>query len=371
MKTKKIILVLFAIQLSTYVLGQIKVVPGGNVVLSRKLDPSAWVLIGETEQNVGKIYPLARLISKGVNTSCLTLVHEAYTQNPSDWPLVSVGRSNYGNAKHWINILGNSHNSFSTTLGNTYARCYLVSSDLNIKKDITDIPNALTLISQLRGVSYKFIPESFCGDSCDEISLAAANNDRMHFGFISQEVESVIPNITVDVETGNNQSVKSIAYDEIIPLLVEAIKTQQNQITQLNNRLSECCGYSIVNRVDNAGAVTDGNKSLGKTSTDESLNSKAIKNNQNSIYSRCKLFQNNPNPFNEKTIIRYELAEGFKNARIYLYNLQGEQIKSLNVTQSGQGSVEISNSELNAGIYFYSLIIDNVEIDTYKMILTK
>ncbi len=95
------------------------------------------------------------------------------------------------------------------------------------------------------------------------------------------------------------------------------------------------------------------------------------KNNENVNYNIHKLYQNNPNPFNEKTTIYFEVFDGFKLAKIYIYNLQGEQIKSCNINNSGKGSIEIPSSELKAGIYFYSLFVDNKEIDTYKMILTK
>lgn len=50
MKKQKLILSLaFSLYFTFTLQAQIKVVTGGNVVLSRKTDPSAWVLIGETE----------------------------------------------------------------------------------------------------------------------------------------------------------------------------------------------------------------------------------------------------------------------------------------------------------------------------------
>ena len=360
MKTKQLILTILAIQITSSLFAQIKVVTGGNVVLSRKLDPSAWVLIGETEQNIGKIYPKARFNAKAVNTLSMTLNHEAFTQDVNDWVWVSAGRSNYGNAKHWITMLGTSHNFFSTSLGVTYARSYLKSSDINIKTNVETLTGALNIVKLLRGVSYHYIPTSFCGDSCDEVSLGAANNDRLHFGFISQEVAQVVPNITQDVEAGVNTTVKALDYDEIIPILVEAIK-------ELDNRLSACCGTSLLYR-QNIGdtIVNSSEKSLGKTG-DNTSNS----TNTKEFFSRCKLYQNNPNPFNEKTTISYEVSEGFRSAKLYLYNLQGEQIKSIDIQKPGKGNIEIPSSDLKAGIYFYSLIVDNNEIGTYKMILTK
>ncbi len=63
-KQKLILSLAFCLNFTFTLQAQIKVVTGGNVVLSRKTDPSAWVLIGETEQNLSKIYPLARFNTK-------------------------------------------------------------------------------------------------------------------------------------------------------------------------------------------------------------------------------------------------------------------------------------------------------------------
>ena len=83
------------------------------------------------------------------------------------------------------------------------------------------------------------------------------------------------------------------------------------------------------------------------------------------------LVQNSPNPFVNETKIGYYLPISVKNANIYIYNMNGEQLKSYQLLQRGVGNHVIKGSELSAGIYIYALITDEKVIDTKRMILTK
>jgi hypothetical protein len=59
--------------------------------------------------------------------------------------------------------------------------------------------------------------------------------DGQHFGVIAQEVEDILPEVVTDGRTGE----KAVAYAEIIPVLIEAIKAQQVQIEALEARMAE------------------------------------------------------------------------------------------------------------------------------------
>ncbi|MDR1981923.1 MAG: T9SS type A sorting domain-containing protein [Tannerellaceae bacterium] len=54
-----------------------------------------------------------------------------------------------------------------------------------------------------------------------------------------------------------------------------------------------------------------------------------------------------------------------------MYNLQGSQLKQTTIQERGEGVQTLYGSELNAGIYLYSLIADGQKVDTKRMILTK
>lgn len=98
-------------------------------------------------------------------------------------------------------------------------------SDLGFKEDIETIGHALDAVMRLRGVSF-----SWKANEYGDMGLP----DGRHFGVVAQEVEKVLPQVVIEGPAG----VKAVAYDEIIPVLIEAIKAQQDQIEVLEARLS-------------------------------------------------------------------------------------------------------------------------------------
>ena len=125
----------------------------------------------------------------------------------------------------------------STYLGGTYIATFngsiavtgfANSSDKRLKRDILPIENALDKILMLNGVTYNWNKE-FDPD----LNL----DDHNHIGLLAQDVEKIIPQI-VSTDTSKNQ-LKSLAYIELIPVLIEAIKEQQTQINELKNKLKD------------------------------------------------------------------------------------------------------------------------------------
>lgn len=86
--------------------------------------------------------------------------------------------------------------------------------------------------------------------------------------------------------------------------------------------------------------------------------------------SRNILYQNTPNPYKERTVIRFKLADDVQGASICIFDMQGKTVKEIPVTASNT-SVTINGYELGAGLYLYSLVINGQEIDTKKMIISK
>lgn len=87
-------------------------------------------------------------------------------------------------------------------------------SDIGLKEDIELIPNALDKVSKIRGVTYNRID---------------MENSPKQSGVIAQEVEEVLPEV---VHT-NDDGVKSVAYGNMVGLLVEAIKELREEVKQL------------------------------------------------------------------------------------------------------------------------------------------
>ncbi len=53
-----------------------------------------------------------------------------------------------------------------------------------------------------------------------------------------------------------------------------------------------------------------------------------------------------------------------------VYNLNGLELSSYPIHDVGEGFIEINGSNFKAGMYLYSLLIDETLVDTKKMVLT-
>ncbi len=105
--------------------------------------------------------------------------------------------------------------------GTVTASCGVLScSDIRYKKNITTIPSALDKLQQIEGVYYHWDTENF-----DEMSF----NDERQVGIIAQDVETVFPELVHTKEDGY----KVVAYDKMGPILLQAIKEQQEMIEAL------------------------------------------------------------------------------------------------------------------------------------------
>jgi hypothetical protein len=87
----------------------------------------------------------------------------------------------------------------------------------------------LDIINDLRSVSYNYNEDS-----------GASDLTTIHLGFIAQEVEQATGNHPwlSGLVTEDPEGYKSMAYQELIPVLTKAIQEQQAIIEELQTRLS-------------------------------------------------------------------------------------------------------------------------------------
>jgi len=90
------------------------------------------------------------------------------------------------------------------------------ASDIRYKKNITPIQTPLQKATQLEGINYEWRLEEYPEKNFPK---------GKQIGMIAQDVEKVIPEI---VHT-DNEGMKSISYDKITAVLVEAIKELKNE----------------------------------------------------------------------------------------------------------------------------------------------
>jgi Chaperone of endosialidase len=106
-----------------------------------------------------------------------------------------------------------------------FAADFIKVSDARQKTNIRDISHALEQVKRLRGIAF---------EPLEEEPQAAGAGPRQHLGFIAQEVNDILP----EVVSQDSKGMYGISYTSVIPLLVEAIKEQQQHIVKLQEELA-------------------------------------------------------------------------------------------------------------------------------------
>ncbi|MEL6252528.1 MAG: tail fiber domain-containing protein [Bacteroidota bacterium] len=132
--------------------------------------------------------------------------------------------------------------------GNVFTTGSYLPSDERLKTQIAPLQSGLPTILQLKPKQYRYEHEKF-----DFMNLEEGDQ----FGFIAQEIESLLPNlvkdsfqpfdeVTTDSEDGQGYSFKAINYTGLIPIMVsamqeqqEVIETQEARIKNLEDRLNQ------------------------------------------------------------------------------------------------------------------------------------
>lgn len=108
----------------------------------------------------------------------------------------------------------------------TYTGTWTQASDERFKKNVEPIENAVDNVQRLNGVSYEFKTDEFPEKNFEE---------GKQIGLIAQDVEKIFPEL---VET-DNEGYKSVAYQNMVAVLIEAVKEQQKSIDELKNEVLE------------------------------------------------------------------------------------------------------------------------------------
>ena len=137
------------------------------------------------------------------------------TSTTNDYLIIGNNRTGVGNVFYGSMITGN------MTLKGTL----VAASDRRLKRDIRPIKNAMDKIMRLNGVIYRW-KKSFKDDGRD------------YFGLIAQDVEKIVPEVVFLTREGNKEERYSVAYDDLVPLLIEGVKEQDRELESLGRELS-------------------------------------------------------------------------------------------------------------------------------------
>jgi len=161
--------------------------------------------------------PTARLGSGTASSS-------TFLRGDSSWATVTVAINSFTNASNNRVITAVDSSTVNGEANLTFdgsdltcAGTVTANSDVSLKENIVTIDNAVDKVKALRGVEFD------------------RKDTGVHMiGVIAQEIEEVFPEVVRENEDG----IKSVAYGNIVSVLIEAIKEQQVQIEELKNQIN-------------------------------------------------------------------------------------------------------------------------------------
>jgi Chaperone of endosialidase len=99
-------------------------------------------------------------------------------------------------------------------------------SDVQLKKDIVEITDPIEKVLSLKGVTFR----------PNETALSLGIPDKEEVGVIAQDVEAVLPQL---VTNSAYNGYKTVKYEKLTALLIEAVKQQQHQIAALQTEIAK------------------------------------------------------------------------------------------------------------------------------------
>lgn len=239
----KIVVTVFTLVSSTPVIGQIKVTTSNNIGIGTD----------------NPIYPVtfdkAQVYLNGYqssNRSILFKVSDAHPRVYVDSKLVFYKLNESG----WASLEALSFNTMS---------------DERLKTNITKLSgltaetSALQTVLRLNGYVYNWKQDMVDNNKYEPTA-------KRQVGFLAQEVEKLIPEA---VSTSNDSTeMKSVAYMQIIPYLVEAIKEQQQTIDVLKAEIGQLKGKAVSARKNEDGRTQESDYVINIYNKNNYLNSK-------------------------------------------------------------------------------------------------
>jgi hypothetical protein len=375
---KKYLLAALLITAPTFVLAQLEVDSNGNVSLGSQPPVGCAVLNVNGADNSNYNVGIQTKPSTGTKTFNIGLYSYGYPNSNLNsgrsMGIVGVGGNrvkgyNYGvvgglyGLKNGAGIFGTVTHASGIYIngqyagyfdGPTYCNETLTSPTFISPSDMTQIENispladskapstTLNQIMNMNVISYNFkdkvIPEAERDTISPELakSMYSVVKNR-HYGLLAQELQTIYPDLVYQGQDGT----LGVNYVELVPILIQSIQDLKQELDAVK------------------GSSEHKTRSLGDESTDYSA-----------FATGNVLYQNTPNPFKEQTTIRFHLADDVTNAAICIFDMSGKMLKKLPVSL-GMTSVTINGYELGEGMFLYTLLVNGMEIDTKRMILSK
>ena len=265
----------------------------------------------------------------------------------------------------------------------------VLTSDANLKENVESIVNADSILNQLNPVTFNYKQTGIY----DRMNMATGNQ----FGLIAQEVEPILSELVINnVFPAEYDSLgtlvaaeiayKTLNYNAFLPILIQGHKQQSQKmdslvnfnttlsikndslnsvVTDLNDRLTqlENCLSNILPLL-----CQMNNTAIQPTLKEVQDQLSAVINVNLSDKNSIVLNQNVPNPFAESTVITYSVPLSVQKAQIQFNDGQGKLIKTVDISERGNGQLNVFANDLSSGVYTYTLVADGQIITTKRMV---
>ena len=133
---------------------------------------------------------------------------------------IKMKNSDNGSYVSKFTFLGNGNASFNGSLTQN-------SSDIRLKENIQPITNSLEKVKSLSGFTYNW------NKTAQDLGFKGGGHDELQVGLSAQDVEKIQPEIVKPAPVDNTY--KTIQYEKLVPLLVEAIKELKANVETLES----------------------------------------------------------------------------------------------------------------------------------------
>ncbi len=246
---------------------------------------------------------------------------------------------------------------------------WTVLSDRRLKQDIREYDGGLNEVLAINPVTFHYNGK-FGTDPTEEV-----------VGVVAQDIQEIAPymikkailqseeRIDENGQRSKGESGEYLTYNAnaLQYMLVNAIKEQQKIIDDKDAKLQELSNQvkqiqedltKVLELVDYFDAH---DIKVGVIKSEVEIKGSEL----------ASLSQNRPNPFNQETIINYEIPLSAQKAEMNFYNPSGQLIKTIHLNHTGNGELTFKASDVPAGVYSYSLNVDGIQISTKQMVLSK
>ncbi len=185
----------------------------------------------------------------------------------------------------------------------------------------------------------EFIDQDFDNEELANEEPRQETETVKHYGVDAEQLKAVFPELVTEDQQGKYH----VNYSEMVPLLLQSIRELSARVEELEEK------KNVVAQKTKARAM-----SIESEGTDI-----------------VRMSQNSPNPFSESSVITLNIPQSAKNATIYIYDLSGKQVKGIAVNERGETNVTVYATDLSAGMFVYSLVVDGNVAVTRRMMVTE